>query len=125
MGTEPRFTRSSTGILAGVCKGLAERFQIDVMLVRILFIASVIFFGVGICFYILLAVSFPRQDQLDRAYDTRIMGVCARLALRFDFDIGLVRLLTLIVFLSSLGSTLLFYVILYFVLPTRNELHKA
>jgi len=125
LNNEIRFTRSSTGILAGVCKGLAQRFQIDLMLARILFIGSVIFFGVGIGFYIILALCLPREDQLAQAYDTRIMGVSARLALRFDLDVGLVRTLSLILFLTSLGSTILFYVILYFVLPSREELEKV
>lgn len=121
---EAEITRSSSGILAGVCKGLAKRFEIDVMLARIIFVASVIFFGVGVCFYIILAVSLPREDQLDRAYESRVMGVCARFALRFDLPVGMVRTLALIIFLSSLGSTLLFYIVLYFVLPQKNELTK-
>ncbi len=125
MKTEMRFMRSSSGILAGVCKGMAQRFQMDVMLARILFIGSVLFFGTGIGIYIILALSLPREDQLAQAYDSRIMGVCARLALRFDLDVGIVRAVSFLLFFTSLGSTLLFYIILYFVLPQRNELTKS
>jgi phage shock protein PspC (stress-responsive transcriptional regulator) len=41
-------------ILGGVCGGLAEALGVDATLIRILFICSVIFAGVGIIPYIVL-----------------------------------------------------------------------
>lgn len=117
-------TRSSSGILAGVCKGLAKRFDIDVLLARVLFLGSVLFLGFGLGIYILLAFSLPKDDAVSTAYEPRLMGVCSRLSLRFDLDVGLVRFLMLLLFFSSLGTTLFFYIILYFVLPQRDEMDQ-
>lgn len=41
-------------IIGGVCGGLAETLGVDATLIRILFICSVIFAGVGIIPYIVL-----------------------------------------------------------------------
>lgn len=121
---ELKWARSSAGVLAGVCKGLAMRFGVDVILIRIAFIVSVLFFGFGICFYFILALSLPREDRLAQAYERRFVGVCSRFALRFQFEPGVVRFFCLLLFFSSLGATILFYFLLYFVLPTQKELQK-
>jgi phage shock protein PspC (stress-responsive transcriptional regulator) len=45
---------SQNKIIGGVCGGLAETTGIDATLIRILFICSVIFAGVGVIPYIVL-----------------------------------------------------------------------
>ncbi len=46
-------------ILAGVCGGLAEYFQVDVTLVRIAFVLAFILFGIGVIPYIVLWIVMP------------------------------------------------------------------
>jgi len=41
-------------IIGGVCGGLAEATGMDATLIRILFICSVVFFGVGVIPYLVL-----------------------------------------------------------------------
>lgn len=117
----PRFVRSSTGILGGVCKGLARRFDVDVLWVRLAFLIGFLFFGTGCGIYLLLLVSFPREDRIDKAYDSRILGVCSRLAIRFQFDVGITRACAILLLFATFGATFALYVILYFILPTREE----
>jgi phage shock protein PspC (stress-responsive transcriptional regulator) len=119
------WSRSSHGVLAGVCKGIAERFQLDVTLVRLGYAFAVLFFGVGIGVYILCALSLPSEANLDHAYDSRIFGVASRFARRFDLDVGLTRLVFLFLLFVSGGCMLLAYLILYFVLPTDSELKTS
>ena len=47
--------------VAGVCGGLAERFNVDVTLMRVLFIVLAIFGGAGIVLYIALWIVVPEQ----------------------------------------------------------------
>lgn len=48
--------------IAGVCGGLAEYFDIDVTLVRILFVLTLLPGGVpGLLLYLILAIVMPRR----------------------------------------------------------------
>lgn len=46
-------------IIAGVCGGLGEYFNVDPTLIRVLFVAFAIIFGGGILIYILLWLIIP------------------------------------------------------------------
>ena len=79
-----RWYRSDDGAIAGVCKGLAEAFELDTAIVRILFIVFTIFGGVGPFMYIALIFSLPRKDKLHSALEPKVLGVCANLSERFE-----------------------------------------
>ena len=49
--------------LAGVSSGLAEYFDIDVSLVRVLWIVSIFFGGLGILLYIAMAIIVPIEPE--------------------------------------------------------------
>lgn len=114
-------TRTRDGVIAGVCAGMAKRLDLEPWLVRFLFVCSLIFFGTGLFFYLLLMFSLPREDRLENAYQKRIMGVCASIARRSDLDVGLTRFLALIVLFTSFGWAIVVYVILYFVIPMEEK----
>lgn len=118
------WTRSQAGLLLGVCKGLADRFQVDVMMVRILWVLAFCFWGFGFFLYLVLAISFPRQGQEAASNESKLFGVCLRFSKRFAIDVGLVRAGTLLSLVPSGGTTLLLYVALYFILPTIEEIKK-
>jgi phage shock protein C len=48
-------------ILAGVASGMAERFDLDPTLVRLLWVASVFFGGFGLLLYIVMAIIVPLE----------------------------------------------------------------
>ena len=48
--------------ISGVCLGLSDYFDIDVTLIRLIWIISTIFYGVGILPYIILAIIMPDKD---------------------------------------------------------------
>lgn len=59
---EKRLYRSYTDkILGGVCGGLGEYFDIDPVIIRVLFIVAVIFGGGGILAYIILWIVIPQK----------------------------------------------------------------
>ncbi len=43
----------------GVCSGLATYFDMDITVMRAIFVAGFLFFGVGLIFYIILAFIMP------------------------------------------------------------------
>ena len=47
--------------ISGVCSGLAEYFDVDPVLPRVLFIASLFFGGVGLIIYVLFHFMVPEQ----------------------------------------------------------------
>ncbi len=49
-------------VLGGVCGGLAEYFNVDVILVRLIWIALALFVGGGILLYIIAWIIIPLED---------------------------------------------------------------
>lgn len=124
-GKGNRWVRSSQGWVAGVCQGLGERFGVDPLILRVIWLASVFFAGVGLVLYPMLAFTLPREDQLSSHQRKKILGVCDQLSQRSGLDIGLVRFLAVALALSSLGVTVIGYLILYFVMPINSLPGKA
>ena len=58
--------RSDTDkIIWGVCGGIGEYFQIDSVIIRILFILMFLAGGVGLLLYIVLAIVMPKSPKKD------------------------------------------------------------
>lgn len=57
-------------MIAGVCGGLAEYFDIDPVLVRVLFAITAFMGGLGILLYILLAIVTPEEGSAPEESDT-------------------------------------------------------
>ena len=51
-------------IIGGVCSGLGEHFNVDVTLVRVLFLVFALMTGVGFLLYLLLWVLMPEADTV-------------------------------------------------------------
>lgn len=70
-GASRRMTKSRDRWLSGVAGGVAEYLDLDPVLVRLLFLASLFVGGAGLLIYIILAVIMPNPDYTYRAYQTR------------------------------------------------------
>lgn len=57
--TSKRLTKGHNKKIAGVCSGIAEYFNCDETIVRIIFVLIVLWFGSGIFAYIACAILFP------------------------------------------------------------------
>ncbi len=51
------------GIIFGVCAGMAEYFEMNVLWFRLAFIVSVFFFGTGLLLYIILGLLLPKSNK--------------------------------------------------------------
>lgn len=71
--TYKKIYRSETDrILGGVCGGLAEYFEIDPTIVRLIFALITIFGGSGVVLYIILWVLIPSKSYVDSETDENI-----------------------------------------------------
>ena len=61
-------------VIGGVCAGLADYFDIDIAIVRALFLLTFIFMGTGLMVYIVLWIVLPRkyQQYFDPGVDYRV-----------------------------------------------------
>lgn len=109
-----KFYRSRNGYVAGVCQGLAESFDLSPILIRFLWLIAIFCYGFGLGLYLILAISLPRRDKIEQAFNRRLLGVCGKLAKKMEWEVGLVRAAALLLAVGSLGLFVLGYVILYF-----------
>ena len=70
-----KVTRSTNKILAGVCGGIAEYFDIDPTLVRILYVALSFFSAAfpGLVLYIIMMLIMPEKDKNDNIPDAEVV----------------------------------------------------
>jgi phage shock protein PspC (stress-responsive transcriptional regulator) len=120
-----RWVRSPDGLVAGVCEGLSRRLDMDPWVIRFLWLGTVLFFGTGLLLYAILAVALPREDRLADASKKRILGVSARIAAVTGLEIGVVRVLAILLALASFGATIVGYVVLHFVLDDGQGTRSA
>lgn len=57
-----RLTKSRDKKICGVCGGIAEYFEIDPVIVRVLWLVSVLCFGTGLLAYIICALVMPEAE---------------------------------------------------------------
>jgi phage shock protein C len=62
METKKLYRSKSDRNVAGVCAGLGEYFNIDPVLIRIIFAVTTLAGGPGLIAYILLAIIMPEAD---------------------------------------------------------------
>ncbi len=122
---ERRFYRVKKGkSVCGVCAGLARLLEVDAWIIRLLWVASVLFFGFGIWFYFLGVIAAPYIDEVAEYNQPKILGVCYRISKKLSIDLALFRWLALITLVLSIGFVLLFYFIAYFVVTDEDEAGK-
>jgi phage shock protein C len=128
-----RLTRSRQhGRIAGVCAGLADYFEVDVVLVRAIWVVLSIVPGAiigGVLAYLAAwlvipkateSASVPRERRLTRsATDKKIVGICGGLAEYFGVDATAIRLLWCIlsILCGAIVGGVIAYGVAWFIIP--------
>lgn len=146
-GNKRLFRDENDKVLGGVCSGLANYFNIDVVIVRIIFVI-LLFSGIGFLTYIIMWVAVPSsattqiggaRKKLFRDPDEKIIaGVCSGIGHYFGINAWIPRVLFILPFLSFLSrwghwggfwefgdilrftfspTSLIIYIILWIVIP--------
>lgn len=66
MNKKKRIYKAEDGKVCGVCKGIAEYFDIDPTLIRLAWAVLICFFGTGIFMYFLFAIILPTKSEVER-----------------------------------------------------------
>lgn len=119
--SETRWTRTKTGLIAGVCEGIARRLGLETWLIRFVLVMSILIFGTGILVYVVLALCLPREDRIENAYKRMVLGVCVRLSCKLNLEIGIVRSAFAFIMISSFGVAIVAYIALYFLMPDNDK----
>lgn len=70
MENNKKLERSCTNrVLGGVCSGLAEYFNVDIALMRVLFVVSAICGSFGFWMYIILWIVLPEEKIFDQGFN--------------------------------------------------------
>ena len=106
------FRDENDKVLGGVCSGLANYFNIDVVITRIIFVV-LLFSGIGFLTYIIMWVAVPSsattqiggtRKKLFRDPDEKIIaGVCSGIGNYFGINAWIPRVLFLLPFLSFIS----------------------
>jgi len=149
-GSRRLFRDENDKVLGGVCSGLANYFNIDVVIARIVFVV-LLFSGIGFLTYIIMWVAVPSSSttqiggtrkKLFRNPDEKmIAGVCSGIGNYFGINAWIPRVLFLLPFLSFLSrwghwggfwdfgdilrftfspTSLIVYIILWIVIPEAS-----
>ncbi|MGB4843489.1 MAG: PspC domain-containing protein [Ferruginibacter sp.] len=146
-GSKRLFRDENDKVLGGVCSGLANYFNIDVVVTRIIFVI-LLFSGIGFLTYIIMWVAVPSsattqiggtRKKLFRDPDEKLIaGVCSGIGNYFGINAWIPRVLFLLPFLSFISrwghwggfwdfgdilrftfspTSLIVYIILWIVIP--------
>ena len=64
MAEKKLYRSEKNRLVAGVCGGLAEYFDVDPVLIRLLWVAFTLFIGSGILLYILACIIMPNETDV-------------------------------------------------------------
>lgn len=145
-GNKRLFRDENDKVLGGVCSGLANYFNIDVVIARIIFVI-LLFSGIGFLTYIIMWIAVPSsattqiggtRKKLFRDPDEKLIaGVCSGIGNYFGINAWIPRVLFLLPFLSFISrwghwgfgdfgdvvrftfspTSLIVYIILWIVIP--------
>lgn len=145
-GNKKLFRDENDKVLGGVCSGLANYFNIDVVVARIIFVV-LLFSGIGFLTYIIMWIAVPSsastqlgstRKKLFRDPDEKLMaGVCSGIGNYFGINAWIPRVLFILPFLSFISrwghwgfgdfgdvvrftfspTSLIVYIILWIVIP--------
>ncbi|MEO6540150.1 MAG: PspC domain-containing protein, partial [Ferruginibacter sp.] len=146
-GSKRLFRDENDKVLGGVCSGLANYFNIDVVVARIIFVV-LLFSGIGFLTYIIMWIAVPSsattqiggtRKKLFRNPDEKLIaGVCSGIGNYFGINAWIPRVLFLLPFLSFISrwghwggmwdfgdvlrftfspTSLIVYIILWIVIP--------
>jgi len=86
---QPRLTRSPTeSMIAGVCGGLAEYFNIDPVIVRLIFVLVTLTSGLGLPVYVVLWIVMPRVSAAGQQSFQQSVQQFGQEASRFGQEFG-------------------------------------
>jgi phage shock protein C len=118
---KPKIYRGTNGIILGVCNGLEKILGRPAWIFRIIWILLSLFYGAGIVLYFIVGLSLPNESNWEDYQNPKILGVCLNISRHTQVDLSIIRLISATSLFISFGLTILIYIILYFLIPTKED----
>lgn len=109
-GKKRLFRDENNKLVGGVCSGVANYFDVDIAIVRVVFLIALFSFGIGFIPYIILWIAVPssattvigsRRKKLYRDVDEKYVGgVASGIANYFDINVWIPRIIFLLPLIS-------------------------
>lgn len=110
--------RAQDGVLSGITLGFARYLDVEVLWLRLAWIIlGLASLGFVLFIYAILSICIPIESKLYKNNQPMILGVCLRVAKKFDWDTGLTRASFCFFALGSLGTFVVIYLLLNMFLP--------
>jgi phage shock protein PspC (stress-responsive transcriptional regulator) len=117
--------------IAGVCAGLGEHFDIDPVIIRLFFLASVFFGGLGVLAYVIMWILVPlnggspaegaiRPRLHLSSSDRKVAGVCGGLGEYFALDPVFFRV-GFVILAFTCGVGIFLYFVLWLAVPRARS----
>lgn len=122
--------------ICGVCAGIADYFNIDPTLVRLIAVCASLFsIGIGVLVYLIfaLAVSNPPENyneiyrntakKLVKSKDKKISGVCGGIAAALNIDPVIIRLVWGLLTVFTVGIPgIIAYIVASVIMPSEEDI---
>lgn len=131
MDTKRIYRAKEEVVLAGVCKGIADYFEVDPVLVRLIWLTLIFFGTMGIPLYLIAWIIIPIKKESStieapRSFrrllrvreDRMIAGICGGLGKYFEKDPVIFRMLAVLL-LFSFGIGLWIYLLGILLIPSE------
>ncbi len=117
-------------MIAGICGGIAETLNIYPLIVRLIFLISILLGLSGLFVYIILWIILPVRNynisfksNFYRPLNDRLLGgVCMAIARSIKIDVSIIRILFIVTSLFF-GSGFLIYLILWIAVPSESKIN--
>jgi phage shock protein PspC (stress-responsive transcriptional regulator) len=114
-----KWVKRDDGWVCGIFEGLGHKTGMNPNLFRFVWLLSLLLFGSGLLFYIILIFVIPHEYEVINYERPKFLGVCYELSHRLDVELSLVRLFTVGSFFLTGGITFVVYALLWLVLPSH------
>lgn len=118
-----RWVKRNDGWFCGIFEGLAYKTGLNANIFRTIWLLSLVLFGSGIFFYLILMMVIPHSDDLANYESPKFLGVCYDLSHRLGIELSLVRLAAVGSFFLTGGVVFLVYLALWMLLPKHHHNH--
>lgn len=112
-----RWVKRNDGWVCGIFEGLGFKTGLNPNIFRAIWLLSLVLFGSGILFYLILMMVIPHENELKNYEVPKFLGVCYELSHRLGIELSLVRLFAVGSFFLTGGVVFLVYLALWMLLP--------
>jgi len=118
--------------ISGVCIGIAEYTNINVAYIRLIFLSTLLLWGISAVAYIIIQIIAPKKNSIDYTLYTqqnktyyldienkKLFGVCSGLSKEYNIDVTIIRLAFIVLSILYIGLPI--YIALAYIMEKKTS----